>query len=366
MLKLKLSSIEEATATSTSFSLLSGKKYVVGRRHVDGGLTITFPGDPSIAQQLTELEVLHEHLDVPLLKPMLLIKEIPSDSGIFIRTEQFTWRLIKRQIKLRIGDRFSFKPYQNAFTIDYTPFVVLPSSFSLTSELESMVEKLGGHCVNEWSSSVTHLVMEEVKLSLKAVCALLAGKPIVSPAFFSALLSAYDEGNNQLPDPNHFLPPVAIINNGSASRVNETAFFPNPNRSTLFEGKTFLFGNKQRLEIMKPVVLEGGGCAKLIAEVREEDILLGNHIIIDYPKSIEDAMNDPISRQIIECYKSGNKRFLTNKQIGLAVIFCSTEYFCDPEVGGDIAANPALNGEIANNFDVYDLCDDLVARLCGC
>ncbi|ODM59382.1 Nibrin, partial [Orchesella cincta] len=73
------------------------------------------------------------------------------------------------------------------------------------------------------------------------------------------------------------------------------------------------------------------GDAKLIAEVREEDILLGNHIIIEYPKSIEDAMNDPISRQIIERYKSGNKRFLTTKQIVLAVIFCSTEYFCDPD-----------------------------------
>ena len=45
---------------------------------------------------------------------------------------------------------------------------------------------------NVWSDDVTHLVMDEIILTIKAMNALAKGVPIVEPRYFSDLLSAVE------------------------------------------------------------------------------------------------------------------------------------------------------------------------------
>lgn len=141
--------------------------------------------------------------------------------------------------------------------MDYTPFVITTSSVKATGEFKERIIKLGGHYVNEWNVKVTHLVMESLTLTVKAVCALLAAKPIVTSAYIENLLSCIQE-KKDLPSTNQFLP--TITEKGMTS-MDESTFYPNTARTTLFAGKTFLFCTAKHLKKLAAAIEAGGNVA---------------------------------------------------------------------------------------------------------
>jgi site-specific recombinase len=57
--------------------------------------------------------------------------------------------------------------------------------------VKSMIHDLGLSMADKWSSSCTHLITNEMKISLKIVLAVAHGRFIVSTGFLKALLDQY-------------------------------------------------------------------------------------------------------------------------------------------------------------------------------
>jgi nijmegen breakage syndrome protein 1 len=137
--------------------------------------------------------------------------------------------------------------------IHYTPLVVSPSTIKDVAKLKKTVMTLGGHMVNEWSPNCDYVVMESLTLTVKAVCALLSAKSIVTSAFFDDLYECIITKKKR-PHPNNFLPPLGE----KRLQTDGLSFKPNPLRSQLFEGKTFLFSNQKQIKMIGVVVKCGG------------------------------------------------------------------------------------------------------------
>lgn len=81
-----------------------------------------------------------------------------------------------------------------------------------------------------------------VKLTLKVLCALTLGQPIVNNDFWHEYVRRVEK-NEPAPDPKHYVP----IHNESLLGLNVDLTF-NPARKTLFAGKIFVFSSKNMLQ----------------------------------------------------------------------------------------------------------------------
>lgn len=80
---------------------------------------------------------------------------------------------------------------------------------------------------------------------VKTVCALLAAKHIVTPAYFEDYLEAVKTKKDTFPKPEDYLPTLA-----ETSLPRDISFSPDETRTKLFENKLFLFfTNKQTKKI---------------------------------------------------------------------------------------------------------------------
>lgn len=133
--------------------------------------------------------------------------------------------------------------------------IITPST--VKEELKTLkhnVMVLGGHVVQEWEPSCDYVVMNKLELTVKAVCALLAGKFIVTPSFFADMLVAV-QTKKTIPDPNNFLPTCVEKNIPPGS-----TFSPIIGRAELFKGKVFVFCTQKHLKKMNVAVEAGGAC----------------------------------------------------------------------------------------------------------
>jgi len=106
----------------------------------------------------------------------------------------------------------------------------------------------------DWSDDVTHVVMDKVILTVKAVNALAKGTPIVTPAFF-ADLRACCASKQPLPSPPQYVPKLAE----ASLDVSAVSCATNPQRARLFQGMTFVFGRQeQRARYALAVEYAGG------------------------------------------------------------------------------------------------------------
>lgn len=128
------------------------------------------------------------------------------------------------------------------------------SSYKAQPEFKSKIVKLGGHFVNEWSGLITHVLMESITLTIKAVCALLSAKPIVTPKYVEDLVAAFEKGKAP-PEAKKYVPPIT---EKGMTQLDETLFYPNTARTTIFAGKTFLFCTSKHLKKLALAVEVGG------------------------------------------------------------------------------------------------------------
>jgi len=138
--------------------------------------------------------------------------------------------------------------------------VITSSLIENADELQSRIRELGGHFVDTWSQQVTHVVMDAIKLTQKAMCALLAGEPIVTPKFITELLVAFHAADKNaqarlLSNVDRFLPPRA---DELVSVKDASLFFPKPERSNVFRGKIFLFCSNRHMKSLKDLIILGG------------------------------------------------------------------------------------------------------------
>ncbi|XP_058524825.1 nibrin-like isoform X4 [Ochotona princeps] len=199
--------------------------------------------------------------------------------------------------------------------------------------LNQAVLQLGGLTVNSWTKECTHLVMMSVKVTIKTICALICGCPIVKPEYFTEFLKAV-QSKKQPPQLESFYPPIdepAIGNNNiDLSRRQE--------RKEIFKGKTFVFLNAKQYKKLSSAVVFGGGEARLITEENEEDdsfFSAPGTCVIDIAITstqmvIPDSQRKWI-RSIMELLQRQGLRPIPEAEIGLAVIFVTAENYCDPQ-----------------------------------
>ncbi|NXK90244.1 NBN protein, partial [Formicarius rufipectus] len=309
------------------YRLLSGTEYVVGRKNC----SILIQDDQSISRSHAVLTVNRPETtpSQSLSFPVLTVKDT-SKYGTFVNGV----KLNGTSVSLQSGDRINFGVFESKFRVEYEPLVVCSSCLDVAQKtaLNQAIQQLGGLVVNEWTKECTHLVMISVKVTVKTICALICARPIIKPEFFVELIRAI-QSRQQLPNHESFYPPV-----DEPSIVTEKLdLSEHHERKKIFSGKTFVFLSAKQHKKLGPAVILGGGEVKLMTEGRKEipSLICPEVCVVDV--GLTNSQNsgfDSIRNwtdSILTVLQSKNLRAIPEAEIGLAVIFMSTEKYCNPQ-----------------------------------
>ncbi|NWV25846.1 NBN protein, partial [Origma solitaria] len=309
------------------YRLLCGIEYVVGRKTC----TILIQDDQSISRSHAVLTVSQPETSSSqsLSIPVLTVRDT-SKYGTFVNGA----KLNGTSVSLQSGDRINFGVFESKFRVEYEPLVVCSSCLDAAQKtaLNQAIQQLGGLVVNEWTKECTHLVMVSVKVTVKTICALICARPIIKPAFFSELIRAI-QSRQQLPNHESFYPPV----DEPSISTEKLDLSEHHERKKIFSGKTFVFLSAKQHKKLGPAVVLGGGEIKLMTEGRKEmPLLLSPEVCVvdvgltDSQISRSDSMRN-WTDSILTVLESKNLRAIPEAEIGLAVIFMSTEKYCNPQ-----------------------------------
>ncbi|NWZ39428.1 NBN protein, partial [Brachypodius atriceps] len=309
------------------YRLLSGVEYVVGRKNC----TILIQDDQSISRSHAVLTVSRPETSSSqsLSVPTLTVRDT-SKYGTFVNGDN----LNGASVSLQSGDRINFGVFESKFRVEYEPLVVCSSCLDVAQKntLNQAIQQLGGLVVNEWTQQCTHLVMISVKVTVKTICALICARPIIKPEFFSELIRAI-QSRQQLPNHESFYPPVDEPSIGSEN----LDLSEHHERKKIFSGKTFVFLTAKQHKKLGPAVVLGGGEVKLMTEGRKEMPLLLSPKVCVVDVGLTNSQisgSDSVTNwtdSILTVLESKNLRAIPEAEIGLAVIFMSTEKYCNPQ-----------------------------------
>ncbi|NWW19634.1 NBN protein, partial [Falcunculus frontatus] len=309
------------------YRLLSGVEYVVGRKNC----TILIQDDQSISRSHAVLTVTQPETSPSqsLSVPTLTVRDT-SKYGTFVNGS----KLNGTSKSLQSGDRINFGVFESKFRVEYEPLVVCSSCLDVAQKtaLNQAIQQLGGLLVNEWTNECTHLVMVSVKVTVKTICALICARPIIKPEFFSELIRAI-QSRQQLPNHESFYPPVDEPSIGTEN----LDLSEHHERKKIFRGKTFVFLTAKQHKKLGPAVILGGGEVKLMTEGRKEmPLLLSPEVcVVDVGLTDSQISGSDSTRNwtdsILTALESKNLRAVPEAEIGLAVLFMSTEKYCNPQ-----------------------------------
>ncbi|XP_066290917.1 nibrin-like [Branchiostoma lanceolatum] len=317
-----LSSISQ---TDCEYYLLVGQEYHVGRKDC----SILIAGDSSISRKHAVLKVSHieSNLGDHRKLPILTLQDF-SKFGTLVGDQK-----IKGQTILKSDDVVTFGAMGSKWKVHYHPLVVTSSMLeaSLKKKLKQLLLKLGGHLVTEWHKECTHLVMSDVKVTVKTISAMVCCRPIVLPSFFDKTLEAATS-RTQMPDAEEFEPPIAE----TTINRNEVSFKSNRERRTLFKKLKFIFFTQKQLKHLGPVIRMGGG-ETVLMETPPPDwksTFLGEGVVVLSCDAC--TMTDPQQQKWIRESTSfltkNARRTVQESEVGLAVLHSSVDAYCNPEI----------------------------------
>uniref|UniRef100_A0A8C4SWT9 Nibrin n=1 Tax=Erpetoichthys calabaricus TaxID=27687 RepID=A0A8C4SWT9_ERPCA len=308
-----------------SYYILPDQQYVVGRKNC----AILLQNDQSISRAHAVLSVSSPTSSQSIPSSSLILKD-NSKYGTFLNDERLPSDSPR---SLQPGDRITFGVFNSKFRVERTSFVVCSSCLENRSKatLSKSIQKLGGRIVNSWTEDCTHLIMPYIKVTIKTICALISCCPIVKPEYFSAFFNAVEHKENP-PSIERFYSPLGE----PCLKSEDIDFQAKPQRRTLFQGMTFLFlSEKQYKRLNLPVTL-GGGKATLIEEGDINTSLLeseGTCVISVEVTNSQIALSSSASiwiDSLTQILKSKGLRLIAESEIAHAVIYSSTETYCNP------------------------------------
>lgn len=302
--------------------LLPGREYVLGRRECD----IIIENDPSVSRKHAILKVAHPEANVqhPDKLPVLTFKDI-SKFGTLVNGVK-----ISGELELKDGDEVKFGAPKSMHRAVFEPFVVTASCLDSQAkkEVRHLMAKMGGHVSSDWQKDCSFLLMKNITVTVKVVCALVSQKDIVTSSFLRAYFKHLTEGAEK-PDPTTFLPPV------TERLVNpDVSFSRDIRRSSVFLGMTFYFLCKKQFEKMSLVVELGGGVPILCdhTDNTDLDLLVEHKAVVMSPQSDTQNIKQLEFIEKVTAYLQKNKKYpIHDAEIGYAVIYCSTEDYCNPD-----------------------------------
>ncbi|CAL1281870.1 unnamed protein product [Larinioides sclopetarius] len=262
-------------------------------------------------------------LSDPSKKSSLFLRDEGSKYGTFKNGVR-----ISSEVELQNDDLVKFGQFESEFRIHNLPLVVTTSCLEISSkkDLRKTVHFLGGSFISEWQPSCTHLVMTEVKVTVKALCCLVSAKPIVKPEYFQELKQSLKNSAAFL-SPNQFVPPIgeALIDKDVVS------FSIDLRRKTIFKNKTFFFlDEKQFKKLHLGIILGGGNASILSTDKITPEILLRDGCCVIEPMQQSQEFGSMLS-SVRAILQKKEYRLIPESDIGLSVAYCSTDKFCNPQ-----------------------------------
>ncbi|XP_064085479.1 nibrin-like [Macrobrachium nipponense] len=317
---------KEAESSVKIHYLLCGPSLIVGRK----ASHILLPGDNSISRQHASITIIQNvnNLKNPNVLPEVKLKDLGAKYGTYVNDGiEHNQKLLDERF-LVSGDRVRFGLIDNIWRLKHQDLVVTTSALQPESkgELQTALLKLGGHLVGEWMQNCSYLVMNNITLTIKVVCALAAAAHIVTPDFFTKWADALMKKAPH-PDASDFLPPLQemSINQSLAS------FSPNQERMKLFQGKYVLFPSSKQLKRMGPAIELAGGVSVLLSEENYKLVTSVHYLLVQLPaEKNQEPERTKLFWKSKEILKGKGLRVIPESDIGLAILYRSTETHCNP------------------------------------
>ncbi|XP_050068829.1 nibrin [Anopheles maculipalpis] len=230
---------------------------------------------------------------------------------------------------LKPGDTVRFGRCGSVWTVGKVDFRCLTSTLEMDDALKVVLQKIGVELVSSYTAGLTHLIMPTITVTTKFLQCLVGQVPIVKPDFFHTIDRDCIGQGKALPAVKNFVPTCAE----KFFKIEQQLFHPNPLRSNLFAGKEFIFLNTGQYNQFENIVkLAGGVCLSAQREkIAKGRFLKPNVITIrldtDGTSQSQSQSLDKLSQYIT----SSGRRMVPDMEIGLALMFCSTEKYCNPE-----------------------------------
>lgn len=317
--------------------ILTGKEYTIGRKSGD----ILLANDASVSRKHANLisEHAEANLSYPFRIPTLKLTDL-SKYGTFVNSEK-----VASETYLKANDVVRFGTLSSLFKVTYQPFVACTSCLdaSTKTNVKQFLLKLGGHLVAEWRKECTHLIMQEITVTIKVVCALSTLNPIVTPQYLIDLRESV-QSKCAKPREGDYVPPVTE----KSIKSGEFSFSVNPRRSKLFEGKTFVFLSPKHFKKLSVAISLAGGKPILLEEGTDDNddsilTALGScvmcHNATDESQKIMSENARHWISHVTELVAKSGKRLIQDSEIGMAILHCSTERYCNPDDTGAMLRN---------------------------
>ncbi|XP_059045297.1 nibrin [Achroia grisella] len=292
--------------------ILPNKEVTIGR-NVDH---FAIPDDASISRK---------HATLSSTSNGLYLQDLGSRYGTYVNNscEKIDNNSL---IKLQRKDVVKFGKLDNKWQVNEVNFITCTSTLKgeHLQTLKLCVSKVGGIIKSEWDDSCMYLTMPALTLTIKVVLALVQGSLIVTTEYWNKCLEAIN-ANTSMPNPNNFSPQIVE----STLNKDIVSFLPNDSRKILFDGKKIVFFSRKQFEMYKLVLIKSAGTPLLLSDSKmtksmlcEQDVI----VIQCNPTSTEVKMlND-----VIDYLNSKGKRVIADAEIGLAILYCSIEKYCNP------------------------------------
>ncbi|XP_014367586.2 nibrin [Papilio machaon] len=303
--------------------ILPYKEIVVGRSVDTECCNFAIPDDSSISRKHASLSVSGNDL---------ILQDLGSKYGTFINN--FTEKLESgTKHKINIGDNIKFGKLSSEWKAHFINLTSCTSTLKgeCVKKLKENLIKLGGTLKNEWDGSCGYLTMPAITLTIKVVLALVQGSHIVTIEFWNKCVEATAKFST-LPDPKNYMPQIIE----STLNKETVSFFPDEKRKTLFAGKTFIFFSRRQLDMYKNVLMNSSASALLLSETKLTKSMLceENKIVIQY-NLISTSQESQVQRNqindLVNYLKSKGKRVVADAEIGLAILYCSSSKYCNPD-----------------------------------
>ncbi|KAL9904409.1 nibrin isoform 1-T4 [Glossina fuscipes fuscipes] len=304
-------------STGNCFYFIADKiEYTVGR--LDADLELVNDSSVSRAHAVFQL-IIKSKNDV-----QLQLKDVGSKYGTFHNKDiEKNKRLNKDEcLPLKANDRIRFGRFENVWEVKNDVLNVVTSALSKReqTDVEEILGYIGGQVFTEWSNTCTHLIMNGSSITIKLLYALLNQKPIITSNYLKDLLKAIRAKKVSLPNMEHYRP--CFDETFDLSRQ--------PKRQTLLRDYTFIFLHRKHADMYGPLVQSAGATYKsLNAGVQKAFLLKSNVIVIEYTPSTETQSSQTIF-SIADFLKSHGRRIIPEFEIGYAILYCSTERYCNP------------------------------------
>lgn len=300
--------------------IVSSNQTVVGRNVDNQACNFAIPDDASLSRR---------HVMLTVIDNELFLQDLGSRYGTFVNSNKAEHNV---KIKLQENDVVKFGKLFSVWKVKVIDLVTCTSTLKGENlqNLKLTISKIDGILKGDWDDTCKYLTMPAITLTIKVVLALVQGSDIVTVDFWNKCLENV-ASFKALPDPTEYLPNIVE----STLNKEVVSFLPDSRRKALFKGKKFVFFSKRQHEMYKTVLIKSGATPMLLSESRMTTSMLcaEDVIVIQYiatGASQETQSQKKTINDIVAQLKNKGKRVVADAEIGLAILYCSLNKYCNP------------------------------------